>query len=86
MVSEIFGFDGLILVVVTLVGVAVPLWAIIDALIRPAAAFRAAGSSKALWVTLVLVLWLLTGVLGLLLAVVYLAAIRPRVRAATPSY
>jgi len=63
-----------------------PLWAIVDALSRPSGAFKAAGSSKGMWVALILVFWLLTGLIGVVLAVVYLAAIRPRVRAVTPGF
>jgi succinate dehydrogenase hydrophobic anchor subunit len=58
-------------------------WALVDAASRPSAAFAAANSSKALWITLIVVFWLLTGIIGLILAIVYLASIRPRVRAAT---
>jgi Flp pilus assembly protein protease CpaA len=39
-----------------------------------------------MWVALILVFWLLTGLIGVVLAVVYLAAIRPRVRAVTPGF
>ncbi len=61
----------------------IPLWAIVDAISRPTAGFKAAGSSKALWLILLIVTWILTGLVGLILSVVYLASIRPRVRAAT---
>jgi hypothetical protein len=79
--GDIFGPDLLIVFLVFLVGLVVPIWAIVDAASRPSAAFTAAGSSKALWITLIAVFWLLTGVVGLILACVYLASIRPRVRA-----
>ena len=48
MVAETFGLDGLLILVVTIVTVGIPLWAIIDAATKPSAAFRAAGSSKAM--------------------------------------
>ena len=81
MIGEIFGVDGLILVVVALVGLVVPIWAVVDAISRPGAAFTAAGSSKGMWLALILAFWIFTGVIGLVLAVVYLASIRPRVAA-----
>jgi hypothetical protein len=64
------------------IAVVTPLWAIVDAISRPKAAFKDAGSSKALWLTLLIATWILTILIGLVLAVVYLATIRPRVRKA----
>ena len=49
-------------------------------------AFKAAHSSKALWISLIAVLYLITGIIGTVLAIVYLAAIRPRVRAVASGY
>jgi hypothetical protein len=86
MVGAIVGVDGIIVFAIALVGLVIPLWAIVDALSRPSGAFKAAGSSKGMWVALILVFWLLTGLIGVVLAVVYLAAIRPRVRAVTPGF
>jgi hypothetical protein len=80
------GAIGIIVFVIALVGLVVPLWAVVDAISRPSPAFKAAGSSKGMWVALILVFWLLTGLIGVVLAVVYLAAIRPRVRAVTPGF
>jgi hypothetical protein len=54
-----------------------------DVISRPTAGFKAAGSSKPMWLILLIVAWLLTIVVGLILSVVYLASVRPRVRAAT---
>jgi len=55
------------------------IWAAVDAIRQPADAFRAAGSSKALWLVLVIVPSVLIPFVGVGLAVVYLTAIRPRV-------
>jgi hypothetical protein len=66
-----------------LVGLALSIWAVADAASRPSGAFAAAGSNKAMWITLIVVFWLVTGIVGPILAVVYLASIRPRVRAIT---
>ncbi len=66
-----------------LVGLVLTVWAVADAISRPSGAFAAAGSNKAMWITLIVVFWLLTGIVGPILAVVYLASIRPRVRAIT---
>lgn len=83
MFGEIFGVDGLIILLVAVVSLVIPLWAVVDAISRPGAAFSAAGSSKGMWLALILVSWIFTGIIGLVLAVVYLASIRPRVRAVT---
>jgi len=84
MLAAIFGPDLLIVLLIVAVGLVLPVWAIADAAGRPSGAFAAAGSSKAMWITLIAVFWLFTGVVGFVLACVYLAAIRPRVRAAAP--
>jgi hypothetical protein len=84
MTGEIFGGQGFLILVVALIGLVVPVWAVADAASRPSAAFAAAGSSKGLWITLVIVFWLVTGIIGFVLAIVYLASIRPRVRAVMP--
>ena len=59
MLAEVFGPN---LLIVVIVGMAIPLWAIIDALSRPAAAFYGAGTNKTAWVIVLLVA---TFVLGL---------------------
>jgi hypothetical protein len=81
MIGEIFGIDGLIILIVALVGLVIPIWALVDAISRPGAAFTAAGSSKGMWLALILVFWIFTGVVGFILSIVYLASIRPRVSA-----
>jgi hypothetical protein len=80
-VGTTFGLDGLLIVAVTIVSIGIPIWAIVDAATKPSAAFRAAGSSKAMWIALIVVFSLFTGIIGLILAIVYLSWIRPRVRA-----
>lgn len=78
MTGLIFGGGGLIVLVIVLV---VPIWALIDSISRPSGAFTAAGSSKGMWIALIVLFWLFTGIVGVILSVVYLASIRPRVRA-----
>jgi hypothetical protein len=82
MAGEIFGLDGLIVLLFGLIALVFPIWALIDVIWRPAGAFTAAGSSKGMWIALIAVFWLLTGIVGAVLSIVYLASIRPRVRAA----
>jgi hypothetical protein len=86
LLGDIFGpdiFVALVMLVVGLATLVVPLWAIVDAASRPSAAFAVAGSSKAMWIAIIAVAWVLTGIVGLVLGIVYLASIRPRVRAIT---
>jgi hypothetical protein len=84
MLSVVFGLDLFVLLFVLVVGLVIPIWAIVDAVSRPSGAFSAAGSSKPMWIVLIVVGWLVTGLIGIILAVVYLASIRPRVRAVGP--
>ncbi|GEM_PF-1938359 len=60
----------LVLVVVAFL----PLYCILDAALTPSTTFRKAGSSKALWA--VLLIWL-----NLFASVIYLASVRPRLKA-----
>jgi hypothetical protein len=84
MLGEVFGLDFVFVLLVLVVGLVVPVWAIIDAASRPSGAFSAAGSSKTMWIVLIVIGWLVTGLIGVVLAIVYLASIRPRVRAVAP--
>ncbi len=61
-------------------GVAVCLWALVDAVARPSAAFTLAGSNKALWIALIAICTFVVPIIGVVLAIFYLASIRPRVR------
>jgi len=80
----IFGLDGLFVLLIGLVGLVLPIWVLVDAISRPTGAFTAAGSSKGMWIALILLFWLFTGIVGVVLSVVYLASIRPRVKGVMP--
>jgi hypothetical protein len=67
--------------ILAIVGLGICIWAIADAASRPTGAFVAAGSNKAMWIALIAIFYFITGIIGFILAVVYLASIRPRVRA-----
>lgn len=85
MAGEVFNSGGLpIVVVVVAVLSLLPIWALIDAISRPSAAFYGAGSHKGAWIAVIVVLWILTGVLGGLVSAWYLISVRPKVRRATP--
>jgi hypothetical protein len=75
MLADVFGTDLLIILLV----IALPLWAIIDALSWPAVAFSAAGSNKTAWVIVLLVATFVLGI-GLFLAAFYLISVRRKVR------
>jgi len=75
MLADVFGLD----LVIVLVVLALPLWAIIDAISRPAVAFYAAGSNKTAWVIVLLVATFVLGI-GLFLAAYYLLGVRRKVR------
>jgi hypothetical protein len=82
--GAIFGLDGLFVLLIALVTLVVPIWALVDSISRPTGAFTAAGSSKGMWIALIVLFWLFTGVIGVVLSIVYLASIRPRVKAVMP--
>jgi hypothetical protein len=72
-----------VVTVLALVALGICIWAIADAASRPKGAFVAAGSNKVMWIALIAVFYFVTGIIGTILALVYLARIRPRVRAIT---
>jgi hypothetical protein len=72
------GPDLLIALLVLFLGIGVPLWAVIDAANRPAAAFYGAGSNKTAWIAVIVVAFFLG--IGLLLGGFYLLFTRPKVR------
>jgi hypothetical protein len=69
----------IILVALLFVFLGTSIWAIIDAALRPPEAFVAVGDSKALWITLIAVFTLALGLVGFILALVYLFSIRPKI-------
>ena len=85
--------SNLLLLVLGLVVLGLKLWALVDACLRPDAAFRAAGKlNKLAWIAILAAAVLLGGgnVLGLLglvgtiAAIVYLVDVRPAVRSMRP--
>ena len=64
--------------VIALAGLAVTLWAIIDAAATPSSTFRNVGSSKGMWIGLISVLYFFTVYPGVIMAVIYLSVIRSR--------
>jgi hypothetical protein len=73
-----FGPDLLMVLLVLALSFGVPIWAVVDAASRPAAAFYGAGSNKTAWIVVIVVTFLL-GV-GLFLGGFYLLFTRPKVR------
>ncbi len=85
-----FGFDSIVYAVVLYGTLALAVWAFVDAIIRPAAGFVAAGKlTKPGWLAItglaVLVIYLFKpmsflGLPAIIAAVVYLVDVRPAVR------
>ena len=73
--ADVFGPD---IVVLMLFGLALPVWAVVDSLSRPAAAFYGAGSNRTAWVVVLVVAFVLG--LGLLFGAYYLIGVRRKVR------
>jgi hypothetical protein len=63
--------------------VGLALWALVDVIRRPSEDFQRAGKNKTLWVVLLIGGFLFAGLLEGLVAIIYLATVRPKVRAAT---
>jgi len=70
-----------LLSLIALVALAVSIWGIADAASKSTEAFSAAGSSRKMWMMLLVFFTLALDVIGVILAIVYLALVRPRVRA-----
>jgi hypothetical protein len=74
---------GLALVgLASLAFLALTIWAAADACRHPDPSWRRVGHSRGLWVGLLIGGWLVTGIGGVVLAIVYLSAVRPRLVAA----
>jgi hypothetical protein len=88
------GFDGFVTDLVYYGTLALAVWALVDAVIRPAAAYVAAGKlSKPAWLAITgaaaLLLWIMgplsfLGLPAVVAAVVYLVDVRPAVRSLKP--
>jgi quinol-cytochrome oxidoreductase complex cytochrome b subunit len=70
------GAPELLILIFILSAMVLPIWGIIDAAVRPDAVWAATGQNKIVWVLVQIVL----STLG---AVIYFAAIRPKLVAAT---
>ena len=69
-----------VLIVLLVVFLCISIWAIGDAALRPSKAFVAVSESKSLWITLIAGGTLFLGIVGPILALIYLFSIRPKVR------
>lgn len=78
MTANLMGGDGLIVILFPVIGLslfATWIWGLIDAATRPDWLYQRTGSSKVLWIVLIVVL----GIIG---SAIYLLAIRPKLVAA----
>ena len=71
-----------LLIIFGMLALAVPVWAIVDASLRPDSQWTAADQNKLVWV-LVLGLGILAGPVGLVLAIAYFASVRPKLNRAS---
>ena len=90
---DVFDPSNVLLLVLGLGALALKIWALVDAITRPAAAYPAAGKlSKVAWVAILAAAVLLgggsvmglLGIVGLIAAIVYLVDVRPAVREIRP--
>ncbi len=90
---DLFGTSQLLLLVLGAGALGLKVWALVDALSRPAPAFEAAGKlTKTAWVVILVLAVLLGrlallglfGLVGLVAAIVYLVDVRPAVRGMRP--
>ena len=83
--AEIFGVDGLLILFFPMASLVLAIWALVDASARPTDAFQRADQSKVLWMVLPIVGLLVFFIVGGILGIVYLAVIRPKVKAQQPA-
>lgn len=90
---DFFGASSFLLLSLGLAALAVKIWALVDAIGRPAPAYVAAGKlTKVAWVVILVLAVLLGGLnvlglfglVGLVAAIVYLVDVRPAVRETRP--
>lgn len=90
---DFFGASNLLLLALGLLALGLKVWALVDAVSRPSAAFPATGKlSKPIWVGILLAAVLLGGanvmglfgLVGTVAAIVYLVDVRPAVRELRP--
>ena len=74
MIAEAFGVDGLIVLVVVVLFIGIPIWAIVDVAKQPSLS----SGAKTGWIVGLILGTLLLGVVGLVAALIYLFAVRPR--------
>jgi uncharacterized membrane protein YwzB len=79
MIAEIFGVDGLIILVVVVLFIGIPVWAIVDVAKQPSLSQGA----KTGWIFGLILGTLILGPVGLVAALIYLFGVRPRVARAT---
>lgn len=80
MEAMIFGPDLVVVLLFLVIFWGLPIWAVVDAASQTSSSFRAAGSSKSFWITLIIVFMFFFAPIGIILALVYLLSVRPRVR------
>jgi hypothetical protein len=73
----------LIIALIVVVGVALPIWASVEAAGKPADAFERAGTSRTFWVVVPVVAILLCAPVAVVLAITWFASYRKRVVAAS---
>ena len=90
---DLFNTSNLLVLALGIGAGLIKLWALVDAVIRPGAAYEAAGKlSKPIWVAILVAAVLLGGtsifglfgLVGLVAAIVYLVDVRPAVREMRP--
>jgi hypothetical protein len=81
--AEVFGGDGVLVLLITLVMYGVSLWALVDACILSRAKWKRAGRSKSLWI-IFFVVTLPFAPLGTLVGLCDFALTRPKVIRAIP--
>ena len=81
MIADINGGLFTLFILIGLVFLAVPIWGIVDAAQRPDSQWQAAGQNKTTWIVLMAAGALFCGIVGFVLALVYLLSIRPKLQA-----
>lgn len=77
---NIGGTEFLVLAIIWIVLLVIPVWALVDAVMRKQGEFDRIGQSRATWIVLLLLGVFCFGIVGAVLGTYYLVSVRPKLQ------